>query len=53
MNHAQYDWFGRLEVFVVGLVLGLARWRSTSTWLTVMVHSTLNIVIFFEMGPYV
>jgi membrane protease YdiL (CAAX protease family) len=53
MNHTQYGWFGRLEVFVVGLVLGHFRWRSDSTWLTVMVHSATNTFLFFMMGPYV
>jgi membrane protease YdiL (CAAX protease family) len=53
MNHTQYDWFGRLEIFVMGLALGHFRWRSDSTWLTVMVHSALNTFLFFVMGPYV
>jgi uncharacterized protein len=53
MNHTQYDWFGRLEIFVMGLALGHFRWCSDSTWLTVMVHSALNTFIFFGMGPYV
>jgi uncharacterized protein len=53
MSHTQYSWFGRVEVFVIGLALGHFRWRSNSTWLTVMVHSGLNLVIFFGMGPYV
>jgi uncharacterized protein len=53
MNHTQYDWFGRLEIFGMGLVLGHFRWRSASTWLTVMVHSALNTSLFFMMGPFV
>lgn len=53
MNHTQYNWFGRLEIFGDGLALGYFRWRSNSTWLTVMVHSALNTFIFFIMGPYV
>jgi membrane protease YdiL (CAAX protease family) len=52
MNHTQYDWYGRLEIFVMGLALGHFRWRSDSTWLTVVVHSTLNTFLFFGMGPY-
>lgn len=50
MIHTQYDWFGRFWIFVTGLVLGHFRWRSNSTWLTVMVHSAINIVLFFSMG---
>jgi hypothetical protein len=52
MNHTQYDWFGRANIFVIGLALGHFRWRSNSTWLTVMVHSTINIFFFFTMGSY-
>jgi membrane protease YdiL (CAAX protease family) len=50
MIHTQYNWFGRFWIFVTGLVLGHFRWRSNSTWLTVMVHSAINIVLFFSMG---
>jgi uncharacterized protein len=53
LNHTQYDWFGRLEVFGMGLALGYFRWRSNSTWLTVMIHSAINTFLFFTMGPYV
>lgn len=52
MTHTQYDWFGRFWVFVVGLVLGHFRWRTNSTWLTVMVHSAINTFVYFTMGPY-
>jgi len=50
MIHTQYDWYGRFWIFVTGLVLGHLRWRSNSTWLTVMVHSTINIFLLFWMG---
>jgi len=50
MMHTQYDWFGRCCIFVTGLALGHFRWRSNSTWLTVMVHSAINIFIFFTTG---
>jgi hypothetical protein len=53
MNHTQYDWLGRLVIFVDGLALGHFRWRSNSTWLTVMVHSALNTFVSFTIGPYV
>ena len=48
--HTQYDWFGRFCIFVTGLALGHFRWRSNSTWLTVMVHSAINTFLFFAMG---
>jgi membrane protease YdiL (CAAX protease family) len=52
LTHTQYDWFGRLWIFVMGLAIGYFRWRSNSTWLAVMSHSAMNMVIFFSMGPY-
>jgi uncharacterized protein len=52
MNHTQYDWFWRLDIFATGLMLGYLRWRSNSTWLTVMTHSANNTLIFFMTGPY-
>jgi len=50
--HDQYDWLGRLYIFLVGLVLCFFRWRSNSTWLTVVVHSAFNIFMRFVAGPY-
>jgi uncharacterized protein len=48
--HTQYDWFGRFWIFALGLALGYFRWRSNSTWLTVIVHSAVNAFIFVAMG---
>ena len=41
--HVQYDWFGILQVFFVGLLLGLVRWRSGSTVLTILMHVLINL----------
>jgi uncharacterized protein len=51
MMHTQYNWLGRFCVFLAGLVLGHFRWRSNSTWLTVVVHSAINVFLFFTIGP--
>jgi membrane protease YdiL (CAAX protease family) len=40
--HVQYDWFGILQVFLTGIVLGWFRWRSGSTLLTVLMHGVMN-----------
>ena len=47
--HTQYNWFGQFWIFVTGLALGYIRWRSNSIWLTVMLHSALNTIVFFGM----
>lgn len=43
--HTQYDWFGRFDIFVMGLVLGYFRYRSGSTLLAVVVHSAVSLYI--------
>ena len=40
--HVQYDWFGIMQVFLIGLALGWARWRSGSTLLTILMHALIN-----------
>lgn len=41
--HVQYDWLGIGQVFVTGLLLGWIRWRSGSTWLTIVLHMLVNL----------
>jgi uncharacterized protein len=50
MMHTQYNWYGRFWIFITGLALGHFRWRSNSTWLTVVVHSAINTFLLFLMG---
>jgi membrane protease YdiL (CAAX protease family) len=42
LSHVQYDWFGMLQIFLLGLILGWARWRSGSTMLTFGMHASTN-----------
>lgn len=49
----QSGWLERLWVFLGGLVLCFFRWRSNSTWLTVVAHSAVNISLRFLAGTYV
>ena len=41
--HLQYDWFFFGEVFCIGLWFGYMRYRSNSTWLTIVLHAINNI----------
>jgi uncharacterized protein len=41
--HLQYDWFFLGEVFSIGLLLGYLRYRSNSTWLTIVLHGLNNL----------
>ena len=40
--HLQYDWFFFGEVFCIGLLLGYFRYRTGSTWLTIVLHGLNN-----------
>jgi hypothetical protein len=40
--HTQYDWFGIVQIFLIGLLLGWVRWRSGSTLLTMLLHGLIN-----------
>jgi len=46
--HIQYDWFGLVQVFLMGLLLGLVRWRSGSTTLTMLMHGLNNLWAMLE-----
>jgi uncharacterized protein len=41
--HIQYDWYGILQVFMIGLAFGWARWQSGSTLLTILMHALVNL----------
>jgi membrane protease YdiL (CAAX protease family) len=40
--HVQYDWSLILRLFVLGLILGWARWYSGSTMVTFAIHALIN-----------
>jgi membrane protease YdiL (CAAX protease family) len=40
--HSQYDWYGILQIFILGLLIGWIRWRSGSTLLTIALHAVIN-----------
>ena len=48
--HTQYDWFYLSEIFSIGLLLGYLRHRSGSTWLTVVLHATINAIALIEVA---
>jgi membrane protease YdiL (CAAX protease family) len=53
--HLQYDWYFFGEVFCIGLWLGYMRYRSGSTWLTIVIHGLNNFAAvaqtFYLAGP--
>jgi membrane protease YdiL (CAAX protease family) len=41
--HLQYDWFFFGEIFSIGLLFGYLRYRTNSTWLTIVLHGINNL----------
>lgn len=42
--HLQYEWFYIAGIVLIGLLFGYLRYRSGSTWLTVMTHAFYNLM---------
>jgi membrane protease YdiL (CAAX protease family) len=47
--HIQYDLFGMSQCLVIGIVFGIARIRTGSTLLTILLHSLINTVATVEL----
>jgi hypothetical protein len=41
--HLQYDWFFFGEIMTIGLLFGYLRYRTGSTWLTIILHGLNNL----------
>ena len=47
--HVQYDWELIGHIFVMGVLLGLARWKSRSLPLTISMHAIANLIATAEL----
>lgn len=54
LAHTQYDWFKITEIFGFSMLLGLVRWSTGSTALTILLHAVNNlaslILLEFELA---
>jgi membrane protease YdiL (CAAX protease family) len=48
LAHTQYHWLGIAEIFVLGVLLGLARWSTGSTTITIILHMLSNLEGWIE-----
>ena len=51
--HIQYNWFGILQVFLIGLLLTWTRWRSGSTLLTMVMHVIANFYAMMQVVIFI
>jgi len=55
--HVQYEAFFIFQIFLLGVVFGALRWKSGSTWLTILLHAIVNLssllqtIYFVETAP--
>ncbi len=50
--HLQYNLYGVVVIFLIGLLLGVARARSNSTYLTIAMHALWNAIAIIELEVY-
>jgi membrane protease YdiL (CAAX protease family) len=46
--HQQYVWYYIAGIFLIGVLFGYLRYRSGSTWLTVITHAFYNLMAFLQ-----
>ncbi len=42
--HVQYTWLIMSQVFIYGVVFGVARWKSGSLWPPIVAHGIINLI---------
>ena len=46
--HVQYETFFIVQIFMLGAVFGWLRWKSGSTWLTIVLHAIINFTSLLQ-----
>jgi hypothetical protein len=47
--HLQYDTYNLAAVMVLGLLLGIARWKGKSVYIPIVMHALMNFVAAMEV----
>lgn len=48
--HLQYDWPEMIVVFLLGIMLGVARWLSGSLYVPILLHATNNLAAMINVA---
>ena len=51
--HVQYNFSELIWIFLLGLLTGIARWKTGSVSLTVAVHAFVNLIALAQVHLYV
>ena len=50
--HVQYDTYGIVTIFILGIVLGVVRLKTNSLWSTLIIHAFFNLIAMLEIVLY-
>ena len=48
--HLQYDFFEIAIIFIIGIVLGIARYKTNSLWSPLIMHAFFNLAATIEVA---
>jgi membrane protease YdiL (CAAX protease family) len=48
--HIQYGWAGLLYVFIMGVTLGVLRWRTGSVYPGIAIHAAANLLSCIDVA---
>jgi membrane protease YdiL (CAAX protease family) len=51
--HIQYDWYGVSNIFVIGLLLGYARWKTDSIVPPILMHGLMNLLTTIQVATLI
>ncbi len=50
LHSIQYQTFNVLVIFVLGLIMGVVRWRTKTIWSTFIMHATMNLIAIITIA---
>jgi membrane protease YdiL (CAAX protease family) len=48
--HVQYDIYGMFIIFIMGILLGIARFKTGSLWSSLLMHAFFNFVATLQVA---
>jgi hypothetical protein len=51
--HIQYNFYGMINILVLGIVFGIVRIKTGSLWSTLLLHSLWNLAAIIAIAVYI
>ena len=52
LTHVQYDFYEKVEIFLLGVLLGWLRYRYNSVLVPLVVHLIMNLIVLILLSQY-